>query len=466
MGGQKNIRTGIDSKTWAVITISFTLLSILIFELAQAEFERLIDISPSNYLSTCCAILLSSLMLGFSLSSTPQQLNMSLFWSFQYYFFGIVPLCTFLDPFPFFLSKIASSESKSTASNLVLMAECVVAFVQLHISSKNKLGDYRTVGRNSLPINFIKRLKLLALIYLFVLPFIIRFLGGSSFFFKKIRIQSSSIYTTTPQSFILYSIILVVPLILYLSLLYIGKHRLARTNKLILISLFLWLIILANPFGNARQVTLFLAFPILFFLLNGHRLLCQLFFLILPIGISFSSSPINRYTGAIQVPRFVSPSRLGDYDAFAQFANSINLVSDSTFPLMRQILGSVFFFVPRSLWTSKPNDTGIELGRLLGLHFQNLSAPWLAEAYVNARIPGVIIVSGILASFLTRLDLALNRDLKHFLSASVISGALFIVLRGSLLQATGRIVFALILIALLFWDSKPISRSPKPAPPP
>jgi hypothetical protein len=120
------------------------------------------------------------------------------------------------------------------------------------------------------------------------------------------------------------------------------------------------------------------------------------------------------------------------------------------FPILHQIFASLFFYVPRSIWPSKPNDTGLELGNLLGLRFQNLSAPWLLEAYVNGRIFGVIFLSIILGFLLTRLDLNVKDNFKYFVISSLTSGFLFIILRGSLLQATGRTVCAILLALFIF----------------
>jgi hypothetical protein len=84
----------------------------------------------------------------------------------------------------------------------------------------------------------------------------------------------------------------------------------------------------------------------------------------------------------------------------------------------------------------------------MGLKFQNLSAPWLLEAYANARLVGVIFVGVGMGFFLANIDLNSSLNLKSFLLSSMTSGFLFILLRGSLLQATGRAAFTYILI---FW---------------
>jgi hypothetical protein len=160
----------------------------------------------------------------------------------------------------------------------------------------------------------------------------------------------------------------------------------------------------------------------------------------------FSANLVDRFTGKFNPVQFTILSRNGDFDSFAQFANGINLVDRDLFPYFQQILGPLLFFVPRSIWDSKPRDTGVEIAKQLGLSFQNLSAPWVLEAYANAQLLGLIVTSIFLGFYLSKYDLESFQNLRSWLLGSILIGVLFIVLRGSLLQATGRVVFSFALI--------------------
>ena len=459
-------RSRVSILSWFNLTLLFLFLSYIILNSSIQYFDKNTKASVFENPSALLNIILSSLLLGFSLSTKPQQLNMSFFWLFQFFFFGIVPLCTFLDPNPIYLAQISPTVTFIFASELTLMSNSVIALLQFQIFYKTQLNPKYSDVNRSLPTNFLKRLRRLVVIYILLLPFMLSYLGGGDFLFKKVRIQVATSGVVSPGYAIVLSIILVTPLIALLSLLYIRKFKLADVHINYQLVLVAWVILLSNPFGQARQTTLFLILPLFFFWLRDHRISTQLFFTVLPIFLVFSANPVNRYTGALQLPSFAIPSRNGDYDAFAQFVNGIQLVSENAFPLFRQIFGSIAFFVPRVFWPSKPNDTGMEIGRLLGLNFQNLSSPWLAEAYVNARLPGILIVSYFIGIHLTRLDLQSIQNFPQFLIAAMVSGSLFIVLRGSLLQATGRISFALAMIAFMCREPRHYSRFAKPAPPP
>ena len=141
-----------------------------------------------------------------------------------------------------------------------------------------------------------------------------------------------------------------------------------------------------------------------------------------------------------------------DYDAFWQVANAFSYGLDGLIEPGRQALGSVLFWVPRGVWPDKPVDTGILLAQYRGYSFQNLSAPLWAEFLVNGGI-GVLIVGFLLVGYALRvMD---SRLLPAFKASGywAIVGAVFpvymtILLRGSLLQATG--VVAVALACLLF----------------
>jgi hypothetical protein len=173
---------------------------------------------------------------------------------------------------------------------------------------------------------------------------------------------------------------------------------------------------------------------------------------------------VNRYTGKLETRFEISPaSRILDLDAYPVLANGMERMNSETFPLLNQILGSMFFYIPRSIWEAKPIDTGALLGQYSGLSFYNLSAPWILEAYANARVTGLIVISILLGIVLSRIEPDLF-DFKRHLQGAVIAGSAFILLRGSLLQATGRVVFSLLLIQVLCLNlsrSKPLRKVSK-----
>ncbi len=147
----------------------------------------------------------------------------------------------------------------------------------------------------------------------------------------------------------------------------------------------------------------------------------------------------------------------GDYDVFAQTANTIAYVEHEGISWGIQALGSPLVWVPRSLWSGKPEDTGVIVARERGYDFTNLSAPLWAEAYINGGWPLVPVVMGIFGYFMRRADFRFATDsVRHAGSLASVSGAvlpfyMIVILRGSLLQATG---MAIAFVAVLWLVSE------------
>jgi len=137
-----------------------------------------------------------------------------------------------------------------------------------------------------------------------------------------------------------------------------------------------------------------------------------------------------------------------NYDAWANVYTSIEIVARHGVQWGHQLLGSLLFFVPSSVWTGKPLATGIFLARYLinhyGMWFTNLSAPLVAEAYLDFGWLGVITYASILAFLVASLNsLALSSDRRANIPMALY-GSMFLMflLRGSLIVAMGFAVAA------------------------
>lgn len=403
------------------------------------------QINLLNFPIQIANIVLSVFFLSLSLAFRDQKKTMALFWIFQLIFFGLTGLLNILDPDPYYLTQIASFSDLQKASLYTLFGQIFVAGAQLYFIAKKKSSganeqqlswsDYQKVKRKILYI---------LLLYILLLPVVINSLGGVAFLLRRTRYGSDISNLTIASQAIFESVLYVPPLICLLTLFYLGKNfeKLRKTMFFLLV----WIIFLSNPLANARQVTLFLLIPIVFYFLKDKRIATNCFFLGIPLLLIYSANLVDRFTGQLNPIKFNILSRQGDFDSFAQFANGIRLVDNDIFPYFQQILGPVLFFVPRSVWNSKPRDTGVEIANQLGLSFQNLSAPWILEAYSNAKLVGLVVTSILLGFYISKFDLGSLHNLRSWLLGSVLVGVLFIVLRGSLLQATGRVIFSFVIV--------------------
>jgi hypothetical protein len=108
-----------------------------------------------------------------------------------------------------------------------------------------------------------------------------------------------------------------------------------------------------------------------------------------------------------------------------------------------QLLGSLLFFVPSSVWSGKPLATGIFLADYLiakySMWFTNLSAPLVAEGYLDFGPGGVLAYAAATAWFVVLVNRIAERGARWIAlpMAIYMSVFLMIVLRGSLMIAMG-----------------------------
>ncbi|WP_232735417.1 O-antigen polymerase [Nonlabens sp. MB-3u-79] len=90
-----------------------------------------------------------------------------------------------------------------------------------------------------------------------------------------------------------------------------------------------------------------------------------------------------------------------NYDAFINIGVVIEIVEENGLSYGFQSLSAFLFFVPRSLWLSKPDSSGLVVGDHLieryDFWFANLSNPLVSEGYMNFGYFGVFLMAFLLA---------------------------------------------------------------------
>jgi hypothetical protein len=132
-----------------------------------------------------------------------------------------------------------------------------------------------------------------------------------------------------------------------------------------------------------------------------------------------------------------------NYDSWANIYTAVEIAGAHGVQWGHQLLGSLLFFVPSSIWSTKPLATGIFLADYLivnySMWFTNLSAPLIAEGYLDFGFVGVILYAGAAAFAATLLNKIALRGRKWLSFPLAVYGAVFLmlVLRGSLMIALG-----------------------------
>jgi hypothetical protein len=151
-----------------------------------------------------------------------------------------------------------------------------------------------------------------------------------------------------------------------------------------------------------------------------------------------------------------------DYDQSTMTGNGVWFVENAGHTAGRQLLGAVLFWVPRTLWPSKPVDTGTLIGIAMQDRNVSLSGPLWLEFWIDFGYPGLIVgfaavgygANRLDGAFSSRIDSARRSVYASDIFMPMIAGYTFILLRGSLLQAMSRL--AVIVAVCWFVGGKPV----------
>jgi oligosaccharide repeat unit polymerase len=261
----------------------------------------------------------------------------------------------------------------------------------------------------------------------------------------------------SPASLVMNRFLLFLPSATLLILL----HETVRSGRKLLFSrvcvlllLLLLVIVTENPYTEKRNALgpIYIALLLVLFqnwFASGTRRLLLLVGSMVLVFPAITVFTHNRQQSLADVSFSQFSDQIADhyfsinYDSWANIYTAVEIVKVHGMQWGHQLLGSLLFFVPSSIWSAKPLATGIFLADYLitnySMWFTNLSAPLAAEGYLDFGPAGVILYACILALFVAFMNrLALRRDRwVGFPMAIYASVFLMIILRGSLMIALG-----------------------------
>ena len=394
------------------------------------------------------------------------------FWLFTYVFMGIAPA-----------AQIRANQPSSTTPGISALADSAMVWTVVLGVVMFEIGMLAAQLRPSRPVIRPAReavqpgvrtgatLALLVMSLCFQAYYLGR-IGLAPFFESREAIAEvrGAAFPNAPIRAIVVSLALYPTLVAVGALLQLRRqttHWWIRTGYLALILVGTAVVaVLANPISTARYVagTILFALAVMFGAVatvarvraSLIAVLVGLFFLF-PIADAFRRSEQRSFQRESFYGEYLGNA---DYDAVWQVANALSYWSSGAAEVGRQAMGLVLFWVPRDVWPDKPTDTGILLAEYQGYNFQNLSAPLWAEATVNAGPVGVAVGFFGFGFLLYRLDSRIQRSLHTsgiwLIVAAIIPAYMLILLRGSLLQATGGLVVMVLSILTV--------RRPQPSP--
>lgn len=250
------------------------------------------------------------------------------------------------------------------------------------------------------------------------------------------------------ETVFIFELFFIKPLIFNIFFFYLLTIKFNSKNKWIKIILFfLALLFFVNPLSVARFLSFCLFVPLLYLMREYKIKNNYLFINIVFFGLVFIFPILDIFRWFTLADNFDISKNFnldyyfsGHFDAFQNFARVVDL---DIHTYGKQILGAVFFFIPRSLWVTKPVGSGFLLAKQAGLYFDNISMPLVSELYLDFSYFGVFIGILLLGLIYRQIDDKID-VIKNMNSLSVIIKMIaytefcclqFYLLRGNLLGA-------------------------------
>jgi hypothetical protein len=269
--------------------------------------------------------------------------------------------------------------------------------------------------------------------------------------------QVENSVAATPVSLIMNRFLLFLPcatLLILLNETVRSGRKLLFSRVCVLLLLFILVLITENTFTEKRNalgpiyIALLLVTLQKWFTVGSRRL----FLLVGGMVVIFPAIAIFTHNkkqtiGTVSLQQFTD--QISDhyfsinYDSWANIYTAVEIVKVHGMQWGHQLLGSLLFFVPSSLWSTKPLATGIFLADYLirnySMWFTNLSAPLVAEGYLDFGPGGVVAYAAATAWVVVLLNRIAERGAKWVALPVAIYTSVFlmIILRGSLMIALG-----------------------------
>ncbi|MEN8124597.1 MAG: O-antigen polysaccharide polymerase Wzy [Bacteroidota bacterium] len=243
---------------------------------------------------------------------------------------------------------------------------------------------------------------------------------------------------------------------LIMTIIYLKESKKLNLNRLIISVIFLFILaaffFVKNPMIEKRNALGPIFITLILFikpkLLNTNKKFVSFMFLSMVIvfplisilthskvGLKDLISKPNQITNNLKAENIFNEFNTLHYDAYSNTLATMDYVDNYGITYGNQFLGGIFFFIPRSIWTSKPESTGKFIGQYLiknyNMWFDNISNPFLSEGIINFGFLSLFIFPILLAWFIVlMLNWQYSNDLFKQVTAIYFSIHLIFLLRG------------------------------------
>ncbi|WP_442818668.1 hypothetical protein [Streptomyces sp. NBC_01320] len=476
-GGGRRVQPPAKPMSWAMLSRALAvplILGLVCFLPAVIAAQPGTGVGDTAYWLQLVLTCYAGARLATMILSTGRRLLQGVFWMFVYIAMGVAPFAQAVigqTPTP----MVGPRSDLVTAISLILMG-CAAFDLGALLASRRPLRRRTAARSGSGPATAHRiRLRLLVLLAFAASGYYILKLGGPAIFFTSRQEISATVAVSSVASsesnvgsaFLKgFGTVPVLLALLFYTRRLVTSRRARRSPSTVLVWMALAIlnVIVNNPISNARYWFLTVLVSLLFTAFPSSAAMYRSVLAMGVVGalVLFPYADRFRYDDAgyrpVQSSSVFEPLATKDYDQTVMFANTISWVDTRDHTYGRQLAGSALFFVPRAVWSGKPEDTGVRVGQWMGMSMTNLSAPLWTEFWVDFGAPGVVGGLALIGYAAARTDrryaLAVSRDGPGpggvlAIAAPLIAGYTFILLRGPLLQSVGKLAIGALCLLLV-----------------
>jgi hypothetical protein len=435
---------------------------------------------PTNpyWLWSLPVVAICAARLAWLIGNGERRLFELMFWAYSYAFLGLAPLAQLREnTWPTTVPRV--DVAYTGAAVLIVIVGCCAFLAGAGLDNVTSLRRRRLAANRShdvvkqvFTINYPRTVLLCAFAILLNVYYLSQ-VGWLQFLQTRdeVRESANAVWPRDNASVIVRACAYMALLVAFIALMRFRKEArkariwgnnisstVMRSNLALAVVVGIFLMDSMNPISTARYLsgTAIFAAATAFGLFATRRRfrLAACGFLVAMLVI-FPLADAFRYSrqGELKSTNPIQSLLTGDYDSFAQLMNGYLVGAREGIILGKQFSGVLLFWLPRTLWTNKPVDTGIYIANMRGYAFTNLSAPLWIEFYLNGG--WVVLAVGMFALGLglhrwdTRLSSQFDVDRMPGPLACILPFYMMILLRGSLLQAASFLFFILVFSAFV-----------------
>lgn len=386
----------------------------------------------------------------FSRNKEPFSLN-KIFFLFALFFFGIAPLIQYFNQTIIWFKR-PLNESEYILTNTIIIIILILYSVFYYFFRHVKLSTTNVIKIQifkSNQINLDRRLdwkRSLILIGISLLSFFIVFQSNNYNLLAMLirggdllsEILSSGNSDDSPTKWLIINNF-VRPTAM-LSFLYYAITP--QKSKLVFLILLFIAIFTCFPTAMPRfaAAALYLPFLLILFPIFKRKYLFNIVFILSLLVIFPSLDLFRTFSDSTEIaPKLeFDMFEKGHFDSYQNFAI---ILSNNIITYGYQLLGVLFFWIPRTFWPYKPVGSGTYIAEKLNFSFDNVSANFFAEGYINFGYFGIFLFVLFMAFVTARADNFFWKDNKQQYNSLksliylVSIGFIFFVLRGDLLSS-------------------------------